>query len=970
MVTHVTARLRAFLLAGVAGAMLLPAQASAQAAPPTPQDERTAPATDQPAVPDAAGSASAPAQDADQDQAGADDAGPDIVVTGFRQSLEAALNVRRNAGSIVDAISSDGIGKFPDLNLAESIQRITGVQINRELSGGRRATVSVRGLPSTFGRTTFQGQSIANPIFSDGGAGIGFPFGIIESDTIGGVEVIKSPTAATDIGGLSGTVNVKTPSPLARSERFSLTATVKGRYEDQTEAFLPSSSASLTYQVIPGELGVNLAFGVSDQDYRVDQVTIQAYTRTAPNAATGSPELFRPNEARFVTERNFGYTATATGGVEWRPSDDFEAKVSGIYVKNDIERTLDTLQVASRAGTVTTDLQPNSQNGFGTISDVRFTNPLFVYDSREIPEDWYTWSGVASARWSPGRLTVDGAVGYTKARRDQGFEFYQVTQNALTGGLSNGITADLRTGRGEVGDFALSTNVNPASFVDLNQPFTFLSGRDARPTDNTPNGYRFQGGGRVSDLYSDELSAELNLRYAFDGPLTAIQVGGKYRDITEGRTSWLSQLNGARLGNLGNDLVRDVVTSRGNTFFGGDLGDGFPAAQWVGLNVRDVTARLTPISGVTPTGPNQRIGRYGLLEVRDSAAAGQTFQIDQELISAYGMAEWGFDLGAGRISGNAGVRYYDLKRDSAGLQVVSGAVLPTAREDAFDGWLPAVNVLIAPVDNLQFRVGYTESITLPNPQDFGIARSVDTSNPGFGINVDLGAPGLAPFSSQNFDVAIEWYNRPGSVLAATYFFKNVQGLAVRTPICPADGLDLGFGALAGAPDSCRIAATGGIINVNTITVGDFEIEGFELAAQQNLTFLPAPFDKFGFLANYTRIDVESAVPGLFINNLSKNTVNAIGYYETDRFGIRLAYNWRDEYPLASTNSFFGANRVIASRGQLDLSANFNVTDRITIGFDAFNLTDAERTEFEIESDRVRLYEDGTQTYMLSLRASL
>ena len=161
------------------------------------------------------------AQETDEAQVADEEPIEEIITVGVRRSLELALVNKRNADSIMDGIAAEGIGKFPDLNLADSLSRVTGVQLDTSGPGGERreGQIAVRGLPNSFSRTLVNGQTLATPNFNGG-----FAFGIFESDVVSQINVIKSPTAKHDEGGLSGIVDIRTLRPLAIRENFLVTS--------------------------------------------------------------------------------------------------------------------------------------------------------------------------------------------------------------------------------------------------------------------------------------------------------------------------------------------------------------------------------------------------------------------------------------------------------------------------------------------------------------------------------------------------------------------------------------------------------------------------------------------------------------------------------------------------------------------------------------------------------------------------
>lgn len=318
----------------------------------------------------------AAAQDAEESGAGEAEEQPEqvssatqsdddvIVVTGIRASLENALNIRRNADVILDGISADDIGSTPDLNLGEALARIPGVQINRE--GARRdATISVRGLPGRFTKTTVMGQTIAS---TTRGNNTGNPFGIFESAIFNGANVIKSFTPDTPSGGLAAQVDLRINSALARREGFVVRAEVD--HEETTGDELPKFFFSAA-QRVGDRFGFYGNFAYSEQSFRRDSLRLNDYrqftnaqvagfadgTRASgvgsdqsvlsgtPNPAFAIPTVgdngldnavIYPRVMRQFVQNNKGERFSFSAGAAYELTDEIELRLDGIYTRRDL----------------------------------------------------------------------------------------------------------------------------------------------------------------------------------------------------------------------------------------------------------------------------------------------------------------------------------------------------------------------------------------------------------------------------------------------------------------------------------------------------------------------------------------------------------------------------------------------------------------------------------------------------------
>ncbi|KLI64127.1 TonB-dependent receptor [Aurantiacibacter marinus] len=328
-----------------------------------------------------------------------------IIVSGIRDSLANALDIRRNADVVLDGISADDIGSTPDLNLGEALARIPGVQINRE--GARRdATISVRGLPGQFTKTTVMGQAIAS---TTRGSNTGNPFGIFESAIFNGANVIKSFTADTPAGGLAAQVDLRLNSALQRREGFAARAELT--YEGTTEDYNPSFYFTGA-QRLGDRFGVYGTVSYSDQSFRRDTFRINQY-RAFSNAevaayadgsavsGTGDTLSAQPNSffdiapvgenglnnsviypqaIRQIVQNNRGYRVSGAAGLAYELTDNLQFRLDGLYTRRDLGESNQDIFITEA---------PN--NGSSLISPL--SNPVRLgttdFDENNVEENVY-----------------------------------------------------------------------------------------------------------------------------------------------------------------------------------------------------------------------------------------------------------------------------------------------------------------------------------------------------------------------------------------------------------------------------------------------------------------------------------------------------------------------------------------------------------------------------------------------------
>jgi TonB-dependent receptor len=241
-----------------------------------------------------------------------------MQVSGIYKSMSKSLSEKRYADSIVDTINADDIGKFPDENLAESLQRITGVSISRQDGEGQQ--VSIRGLGPSFNKVTLNGRTATS-----GTGSRSFSFDLLASELVSSLEVVKSPTADLDEGGLGGTINVNTAKPLDYDE-FKFVASAKGVYNDLSDDWGPQASALISNTFADNTLGFLGSVAFSDRNLRNDGYAQNGYVNLLPDIGdyiNNSDSIYPLNTVPDLTLQN-RKKMNFYGVVQWQPSDSFE----------------------------------------------------------------------------------------------------------------------------------------------------------------------------------------------------------------------------------------------------------------------------------------------------------------------------------------------------------------------------------------------------------------------------------------------------------------------------------------------------------------------------------------------------------------------------------------------------------------------------------------------------------------------
>ena len=984
----------------------------------------------------------------------------EVVVSGFRQSYIDALNTKRQSAQITDGISSDGLGRFPDLNVGEAVQRIPGIQINRE-ADSRNATISLRGLPGTFARTTLNGDGFANPVLNGS-----TPLGAFNSDIFTAITVIKSPSAADLAGGLSGNIDLRIMPALSRKEG----GFAKASYEFNSLADLGSPSASLGYNArFSDDFALFGVITYKDEKFRRDSITVNSWgnrlgaIQVGNQAAAGSNPVYDaliaenpggvyyPSQTRQLVRNNLGSLWTGAAGFEWQATDSFKLGTTAFYTKRDLDKSLNhLLYIDAGPGN-------NTNTGLAATSAVaRITNlgtPYIVetssgprayinefsaenintFDSlRSEPGSQMTWAFTPTADFENDtwRASMRGTLSRAEVVSNQ-IEL-DIVQNPYrnlgTAGL-NGITASVFTGGDDLSNFAVMLNTPRSEHVPLGgypiPPAANAATQSGAQMPGAPAGtagdrFGATGTNGHSETDLDAVQFDVERFFSDESFLSGIQAGVRYEHQEYTSSGSRNTALGANTAAITPDL--SVQNPYASEFFGGNA-PGF-TTNWRNLDILRTLAMITPVntdlrSATNPNGlPAQFMGGpetgvfltpYGLVNnYWDANYYNNNFSNENNVGSAYVMGKVDFDIGSVRIRGNGGVRYERTENQIQAIECVNCAAALSTRpapvnhsmvsreyDQEYDYWLPSAMFSADLTEELVMRVAYYKTYVRPQPRDIAPITNVQEPqnlvppvDPVY--TIAIGATGLKPYTSNSYDFSLEWYNRPGGMFAVAAYQKDVDDYIgpITDPnvLCPADGLingvDYGLGTLTVQGTNCFssntfIGAGGSPVNARVVTSGQtnqspIRVRGLEFSIQQNFDFLPGFWSHFGGAANYSLVDIDGTDPSgnpITLPSVSKKNLNLIGYYETQRFGIRVVYNHRGDYDLAAGNSFVGDARSVMARSQLDSSLTFNFTDNISLSIDGFNLTDAMRAEYENDPMLPRRLDYDGRTYSATLRAS-
>jgi TonB-dependent receptor len=582
-----------------------------------------------------------------------------------------------------------------------------------------------------------------------------------------------------------------------------------------------------------------------------------------------------------------------------------------------------------------------------------------------------------------GSNSVMGDVGYTDEKfrslttlvyshASNSLNQAQVDWRKLPLGLpaGNGISGGLFSGGSDISNYNLSLTPSPvASFTP--GPFTVVNANEV----GNPSGDHLVVAGTEELAKTDVHSAQSDFEVFLKSPFVdSLQFGIRYEENKFTSAENRSTVYGIQSQNINGALI---VPANIDGFFGGSAG-GYNT-NWQTIDYPATVAALQPVT----VGPGQTLTSSGWVNnVKDGGVGALNFAITNKIYSGYGMLKFDNTVLGIPVRANAGVRYEYTRQatDSSQYDANSNLQLNHITQN-YGQALPSVLLSANLTDKFIARAAYYETFVRAQPRQVTPATVVSGS--GTIYTVALGSPNLKPFTSDAFDLSFEYYNRPGGLLSLALFTKKVKGLiATETNLnrlCPANGGGFGLGTLQLIGNQCystntingapiQVDVTGSINSSAPLTV-----RGVETSVQQNLDFLPAPFSNLGGILNYsytTLSGTDSTGHPLILAGVSRNTANAIAYYEGSLLGVRFTYNYRSQYNLEQGTTFLGGADQVKARGQLDSSISVKLNNNVSLVGDVFNITDALRIEYQNTPLMPRRVDQDGRTYQLAVRVLL
>jgi len=895
----------------------------------------------------------------------------EVIVTGIRASQREAIDIKKQAVNAVDAIASEDLGKMPDQNVAESLQRLPGVTIDRTRGVGNGVTV--RGLGPQFNTVTLNGRVLATD-----GPGREFNFDVLPPELISGAEVYKSPQANLNGSSIGATVNVHTLRPLEQKVGLQGGGSMRANIDELGGHTTPSGALYTTWKSDSGRLGASVVLSYDDKNERTDDFFVGAssYPRSFDDGYYGTATdnggalcvgsvtagvcnpriannvtLFRNvdmyhnfvNQVEVLRRQRAGLDTT----IQYQPTSELLLTVDALVSHDDEHLHSSGLVPDFSGGTLvnqvvsggadTTEMvagQPRTVHVGGTALSESFSHGTVDEIVENDPATSLTQLYGANATWTHDALTVSLDLDTSRARyRNPDGLFTTVRLKDID------YSYDRRTGSPIASFTVTNPNYSPVA-TDVDHRLAHYVGPEGQNFDDTIN--------------------EARLDTKWDGGEVSVFGGVGYSHRTK-ETTGFAEPNPCAYCGSDVPLPSSLFTPTNYNFFGGRGGGN--ATNWVDYNADALFNEMLALN----TTANPALHSGSLFPIVADPAASSS--VTEKVGTAYLMAEFKGHLSDMPLAVNTGFRVEitNFTSDGAGQTVLSARpngtgqnliVLSSETPLHFSGHytdvLPSFNARLNLTDTLVLRAAASRVVSRPTLTDLSPAQTI-TSNPG-NERITRGNPDLLPFRASQFEFGLESYFNSDSIASATAFYKSIDSFITR-------------GVTTQVVDQVSFIVD------QPVNGKGASVQGVELSYRTVFSRLPWIFSGLGTQLSYTYTDsnasyvnaAKAVAAHYTLQGLSKNSYTAVGFYEKGRVQTRLSYTWRDRY-LVLPQTQTGVPQFSDSYGQLDAGAQFSLTDNIILTADAVNLTDSREFTYANVIQDTQTYRDTGRRYTVGFRA--
>ncbi len=886
-----------------------------------------------------------------------------IEVRGFSRSLIQSLNQKRFSDTVSEQISADDLGALPDISMADALTRLPGISAVR--TGGQAAQINIRGLSGGFVFSTLNGRE---QVSTSGSRSI--EFDQYPSELISSAAVYKSPKASLIEGGVAGTVELETASPLNNDQTHKFVANVRGMYNDRASEVSDATEfgdrISFSYQgkYLDDTLGVALGYARLFQPSVATQFIGLAYndTKDVDGAANDTNGPLANPENEYISEgfelQHLGGEETRNGylaAIEWAPVDNFKLKGDAFLSRFDKESFARGLRVklgGPTAAYANAQLDGNAVIGAAVNrTSQSYTRVEIVNDDNQDFDEVDSFG--VNADWQvTDRLNVNADVSLSRAKSNfrNGLLWSLVAEdaNAETPVFDNNVAINYQLNGLNLPDVGFN---QAAAFSDIDRVMVSKYGI-------------------YPDQTEDEVTAfRLDFKYELESDIfSSVEFGARYSDREYSRKRSVFEY-----GNDGafsatqpplrlTDDMASVVDWQGEFSY-------FPSYLAIDLD--------KALNAWFPDGTPEPVQTWGNADGVDDAqgyttnyswSVLQSGSVFEDVLAAYVMVNINTQIAGLDLSGNVGVRRVETDQSATVLENVAGDArlgaqnivdengivnnlyAPNVLGTKYTDYLPSLNLNLQLNDNSLVRFAAAKVMSRAPINRLAGDASANVSDDGIINGSSTNNPFLKPFYADQYDLSYEYYFEEGNgTIAAALFYKNIDSFVETLSIENFDFKGNGFNVPDFIEDPVsgeQVATTNGIYTTAVNNGEGGYIRGLELAYTQVFTFLPSPFNGLGANASYsyTESEIESitslggdtlaqSLPGL-----SNNVLNATVFYALDDFETRLNVRYRDEFvseQVAINEQVvnFDAETVV------DFQTSYRFSDSLTMLLQVNNLTD-------------------------------
>jgi len=892
----------------------------------------------------------------------------EVVVSGFKSSLSAALTRKQNTTAQVDAIVADDIADFPDLNLAESLQRIPGVSITRTYGEG--AQITVRGLSGLYTRVRVNGMESRAAVGNNNGRN--FDFSIFASELFNSIVVHKTASAELDEGSLGAVVDLNTARAFNYEKGFTFVAGATGAYNDLSDTIRPRLTGLVAYRDPGGIWGAtaSAAYSVARNDSAsADTVRWQKARFRSVAGVTCNPmaametdpgclavtNAQHPRIPRYGLEVNTAERLGLTGGFQFRPTDETELKLDGLFATYNTGNDRKWLEVLFRGNEPGMDITSYTLKAFPNRYGVG--NDSLI--AANVDNAW--------VRSEHNPIDQDSRFYQLSLGLDQRFtdSFYL---NVL-----GGTTRSRGTNHDATADYDIR-GYNGFSYDYSDDKYPLLAYRGADVND-AANYQVTEFRDRYAKTKTGFDTVDLHLHYDIVEQLK-LAAGVNYKRATLDTRASNRDGTVCALGLFTCDADGDGTNEVNGPPGQAALSEttNYPGKVGAGSNTRWATPSIDDWF--------QNLNYYDVPLTLDQDG---TFKVTEKNLGYYAQARGEVQLGAGemRLLYDAGARYVGTTQTSSGY---NSGVYRTIDRPTYRDFLPSANLALWLTNEVVVRFAAAKVMSRPALGNLSPGGTVDSFN--YAINNQN--PYLDPTRATALDASAEWYFAEGSILSLALFMKDIDSFPIRTsrtgtfastglPRSVIQGASPADLSGPGAEGNCADPVEG-CWQISELTNGPgATLKGLEVGFQAPFSAfykgLPPVIRGLGIVANYTLVDSNVAY-GNFNNNpikgrllgLSNGSYNATLYYEDSKFGARVSLAHRSDYLLAGPNSTGNLWEFAEAETRMDFSSSYNVTENLKLSLEALNLLDTPiASKVDIDANRRGQYFHTGRNVLLGAR---